>query len=336
MALSSKDKTRLYHDLGTLLKSGFHLDRGIDLLLGQNPSAGRRAWLEGLRQGLSEGRSVAGSLEYRPSGSSELEIGLLAAGERGGRLDEACAELVKYFAVRHQSASKALGALVYPLILVHFAIVVPDFSKVINGGLSAGFAGIPLRLAVLWSLIAVAAAVALLWSRAAASSVAADRLLRRMPLVGSVRRHWALARFSQVMHTSLLAALKMSEALRLAGGASRSAVLNEGARNAAQKIETGENFSNSLRSAGGFSFEFNNSMEMAEHAGTLDHEFGRWALAEAQLAARAQDRVAEWLPRIFYVLVVLYVASRIVGMFSGYYSILGGLADDLEKAQHNW
>ncbi len=336
MALSSKDKVRLYHDLGTLLKSGFHLDRGIDLMLRQNPSAGRRTWLESLRQGLSEGRNVAESLEYRPSGSSELEIGLLAAGERGGRLDDACADLVKYFEVRHQSASKAMGALVYPLILVHFASVVPDFSKVIDGGLGAGFAGIPLRLVVLWSLIALVVAVAVMWSRTATSSVAADRLLRLLPLVGSVRRHWALARFSQVMHTSLLAALKMSEALRLAGGASRSAVLNEGARSAAEKIEAGENFSMSLRSAGGFSFEFNSSMEVAEHAGTLDHEFDRWALAEAQLAASAQDRVAEWLPRIFYVLVVLYVASRIIGMFTGYFQILGGGLENLERAQRNW
>ena len=228
MALSSKDKTRLYHDLGTMLKSGFHLDRAIDLMLGQNPSAGRRVWLEGLRDGLAGGGSVSEALQKKPSGSSQLEVGLLAAGERGGRLDEACAHLAEYFELRQQSVSKALGALVYPLIVVHFAMVVPDFSKVVTGGLGAGFAGIPLRLAVLWSLIAVVVAVAVMWSRAATRSVEADRLLGLVPLVGAVRRHWALARFSQVMHTSLLAALKVSEALRLAGGASQSAVLDAG------------------------------------------------------------------------------------------------------------
>ncbi len=332
MALSSKDKTRLYHDLGTLLKSGFHLDRGIELMLGQNPSAGRRAWLEALREGLAGGSSVTEALQKKSSGSSSLEIGLLVAGERGGRLDEACAHLAEYFELRRQSASKALGALVYPLILVHFAVVVPDFSKVVIGGLGAGFAGIPLRLALLWSLIALVVAGAVLWSRAATRAVTADRLLNLVPLAGSVRRHWALARFSQVMRTCLLAGLKMAESLRLAGGASQSAVLDEGARKAAQKIEAGGNFADSLRSAGGFPFEFNNSMEMAEQSGTLDLEFDRWALAEAQLAARAQDRAAEWMPRIFYVLVVIYVASRIIGMFTGYFQTLGGELNNLEKA----
>jgi len=332
MALSSKDKARLYHDLGTLLKSGFHLDRAIDLMLGQNPSAGRRAWLEGLREGLAGGSSVSEALQKKPSGSSRLEVGLLAAGERGGRLDEACAHLAEYFELRQQSVSKALGALVYPVIVVHFAMVVPDFSKVVTGGLGAGFAGIPLRLAVLWSLIAAVVAAAVMWSRAATRSVQADRMLGRVPLAGAVRRHWGLARFSQVMHISLLAALKVSEALRLAGGASQSAVLDEGARSAALKIEAGGNFSDSLREAGGFPFQFGNSMEMAEKSGTLDQELGRWALAEAQLAARAQERAAEWMPRIFYVLVVIYVAWRIIGMFTGYFQTLGGAVQDLEKA----
>ncbi len=134
------------------------------------------------------------------------------------------------------------------------------------------------------------------------------------------------------MRTCLLAGLKVGEGLRLAGGASQSAVLDEGARKAAQKIEHGGNLASSLRSAGGFPNEFNNSMEMAEQSGTLDHELGRWARAEAQLAARAQDRAAEWMPRIFYVLVVLYVASRILGMFTGYFQTLGGAVEDLEKA----
>lgn len=335
MALSSKDKIELYHDLGTMLQSGFHLDRGIELMLGQNPSAGRREWLQSLRDGLAGGSSVTEALEKRPCGSSPLEIGLLAAGERGGRLGEACAHLAEYFELRQQSVRKALGALVYPLIVVHFAIVVPDFSKVVTGGLGAGFAGIPLRLAVLWILLAALAASIVLWSRAAARSVQADRLLGLVPLAGAVRQHWALARFCQVMRTGLLAALKVSESLRLAGGASQSAQMDEGARKAALKVEAGGNLSDSLRSAGGFPFQFNNSIEMAEQSGTLDLELNRWAQAEAQLAARAQDRAAEWMPRIFYAFVVIYVASRIIGMFTGYFHTLGGAVDDLDKALHN-
>lgn len=334
MPLSSREKARLYHDLGTLLKSGFHLDRGLELMLGQDSSAARRNWLESLAKGLAAGHGMTEALQKNPSGSSELEIGLLAAGERGGRLDEACAHLAAYFELRQQSLSKAVGALVYPLIVAHLAVLVPDFSKVVAGGLGAGFSGIPLRLAVLWGGIALVIVVSYFWLKTATRSASADRCLGKVPLAGVVRRHWALARFSQVMQTCLLAALKFPDALRLAGGASQSAMFRDAAESVAVKIEAGGGFAASLRVTGGFPQQFVHSMEIAEQSGTLDVELGRWATMESQLAAHAQDRAAEWIPRIFYILVVLFVAWRVIGMFSGYYRTLGGAMDELDKALH--
>ncbi len=335
MPLTTKEKARLYHDLGTMLKSGFHLDRGVELLLGQSPSRGAREWLEGLQRGLQEHLGVAESIQRRAPGTSELETGLIEAGERGGRLDEACQHLAEYFELRQRSVSKAMGALVYPVILAHLGAFFPDISKMmLGGGLAAGFAGVPLRLACLWVILATIAIGALTLSRLARTSQTADRILSMLPLVGSIRRHWALARFSQVMRTGLLASLKVSEALRLAGGATQSAVMKAGADSAAQSVEQGGTLSDSLRVANAFPFQFNNSVEMAEQSGTMDVEMDRWATVESRLAAQAQDRAAEWLPRIFYLLVVLYVAFRIVGTFTGYYSKLGEAMDDLDKVLH--
>ncbi len=329
MSLTTKEKARLYHDLGTMLKSGFHLDRGVELLLGQSPSRGARQWLEGLQSGLQEHLGVAEAVQRYAPGTSELETGLIEAGERGGRLDEACQHLAEYFELRQRSVSKAMGALVYPIILAHLGALFPDISKMmLGGGLSAGFTGVPFRLACLWIILAGIGLVALMLMRLARTSQAADRILNLLPLVGSIRRHWALARFSQVMRTSLLASLKVSESLRLAGGATQGAVMKAGADFAAQSVEDGGTLSGSLRASQAFPFQFNNSIEMAEQAGTMDVEMDRWATAESRLAAVAQDRAAEWLPRIFYLLVVLYVASRIVGTFAGYYGQLGKLLGD--------
>lgn len=335
MSLSSKDKARLYHDLGTMLQSGFHLDRGVELLLSQNPSRGARQWLEGLQLGLQEQLSVAEAVRQHSQETSELETGLIEAGERGGRLDEACQHLAEYFELRQRSVSKAMGALVYPIILAHLGALFPDISKMmLGGGVGAGFAGVPMRLAILWIILSTVMLSALTLSRLAGTSQLADRILGLVPLVGSIRRHWALARFSQVMRTGLLASLKISEALRLAGAATQSAVMKAGAESAAQSVEEGCALSDSLRSTHAFPVQFNNSIEMAEHSGTLDVEMDRWAIAESQLAAVAQDRAAEWLPRIFYLLVVLYVASRVVSMFMGYYGKLGEAMGDLDKVMN--
>jgi type II secretory pathway component PulF len=64
------------------------------------------------------------------------------------------------------------------------------------------------------------------------------------------------------------------------------------------------------------------SVATAEESGTMDREMERWAVAEAEMAAQAQDRLAEWLPRIFYFLIALYVASRILAMAANIYGPL--------------
>ena len=330
MSLSSKDKARLYHELGTMLASGFHLDRTTELLLGQNPSASRRAWLEGLRKGLEEKLGVHEALKNHCAGlTSDLELGLIAAGERGGRLDEACTRLSEYFALRQQSVARAKGAMMYPLLLAHAGVLFPDLSQAMLGnGLGAAFSGIPQRLAVLWIILGGIALLAWFCLRAAHKSVAVDGVLRALPLTGAIRGHWALARFSQVMRTCLLAALRISDSLRFAGAATQSAVLENGANHAAEAVEAGSTFASALR-GGGYPAQFTNAMEMAEQSGSLDVELGRWAKAETMLAAQSQERAAEWMPRIFYIAIVFYVGWRIVSTFSGYFS---GLSRMLEQS----
>ncbi len=72
-----------------------------------------------------------------------------------------------------------------------------------------------------------------------------------------------------------------------------------------------------------------NAVEMAEQSGTLDDEMARWMTAEMEMAATAQDRLAEWLPRLIYVLVVLWIASRIILAFTGYFGKLQSMSSGL-------
>jgi type II secretory pathway component PulF len=325
----SADKARLYHDFGTLLKSGFHLDRAVEMLLGQHPSAARRSWLMGLRQGLQEQLTVSDSLAKHGGGVSDLELGLIQAGERGGRLDESCNHLAEYFELRQKSFSKALSALIYPLAIAHLGALVPDLSKAMAGeGLAGAFGGAPMRILGLWMVLGALFGVSVFWVKLARTSPEADRLLSAIPVIGGVRRHWAMARFAQVMRTSLLASLRISESLRMAGNASQSAVLSSSAARAAKVVEEGGTMSAGLRVAGGFPKIFVNAVEMAEEAGTLDVEMSRWMTAEMAMAATAQNILAEWLPRILYFFALIWIAYSIV---SGYLGYVGKMSDILRS-----
>lgn len=329
--MTTKQRAQLYYELAKLLGAGMHVDRSVELLLEQQPPAAIATYLRGLQRGLEERLSVAEAIaKHNAATVSPLEVSLLTAGERGGRLESACEHLAQYFDLRHKSSSKAFGALVYPTILLHMGLVIPELPAMVTGDETSNAAvRLLLALGVMWLVIGALAFVGWRALQSAVHNAAVDRFLRSIPLVGTTRKHWALARFCQVFHTGLLAALKMSETLKLAGDASQSAVLSEASAQAAKSIEQGSTLAGSLQSSDVLSKSFYNAVDTAEQTGTLDREMERWAKAEAEMAARAQDRVAEWLPRLFYAVVVIYVAIRILGMVSGYYANVYKMLDEI-------
>jgi type II secretory pathway component PulF len=184
------------------------------------------------------------------------------------------------------------------------------------------------NIGIAWVLLGGLGLAAWWAVKTAGASVAMDGFLNAIPMVGGVRRHWALARFCQVFQTGLLAAFQITETLRLAGDASQSAQLREAARRAAKSVDKGGRLDDSMKKTGVFPKAFMQSVATAEETGTLDREMERWAVAEAELAARSQDRLAEWMPRILYVLIMIYIVARIFGMVAGIYAPVLKMLDD--------
>jgi type II secretory pathway component PulF len=147
-------------------------------------------------------------------------------------------------------------------------------------------------------------------------------LLGGLPLLGSMRQHWALARFTQVAHSALLAAVRPQEWVRLAGEASGSGQFQAGSQVATSLVAQGQPIATSIRAGGGFPKGFVDAIDTAEETGTLDHEMARWAELEADQARESMDHVAAWLPKVLYAVIALYVAARIIGMVSAIYAPL--------------
>jgi len=325
------EKALLYRELAKLVGADFHLDRSIQLLLNQKPSHARRSWLSGLQQGLDEGKSIAESLTTHCGAfSGTLEFALIEAGERSGRLGDAFIHLARYFEAWDVAVRQAIGAMIYPLVLAHLGIVLPELPTMVTAsmeGKNYALGGLFMPLAILW-LILLSSFLLWRWlSRLGAASAVVDAWLGRIPLIGSVRRHWALARFAQVFHACLLASMRMTECMLLAGGASHSGMLLRASRDAAQRIAAGETIAGAMADVHGFPLVFVHGTATAEESGTLDNEMNRWAAAETIEASEAVQRASQWIPKFAYGIVVLYVAYRILGMMNGYLGSLKQLGD---------
>lgn len=336
--MTVSEKARLYRELAKMLRAGFHLDRSVTLLADQRPSSGMRRYLQGVQQGFAERMDLSSAVrEKNHSLTTALERSLIQSGETSGRLAEALEHLHHYFATSQRGIKEARAAMVYPLILLHLGVLVPSFAKAALTGAVQQFDAEPGKpLPSMWP--EVLAHLSLFWggllllwlawrlaSALARKSSLVDGLLGLLPLIGSLRRHWALARFCQVFHSGLLAAMRITECLQLAGAAAQSGTLLRGAAHAARQVSGGQTLAAGLRSSGGFPRFFVDSVGSAEEVGGLDREMARWATAETESAEQAQRSAAEWYPRVLYFCIMGYVGWRIIDMAQSYMGELTGL-----------
>jgi type II secretory pathway component PulF len=337
--MTLSEKARLYRELAKMLKAGFHMDRSVELLASQSPSGGVRRFLRGVQSGFSQRLDMATAVEENNRGlTTALERSLISSGERSGRLSEAFEHLHRYFETCHRGQREARSAMIYPLVLLHLGVLVPSFAKQaltgavrqvgdqapVDQGAGVG-AEVALHLGVFWAGLLV---LWLLWrgvSAVARRSAFMDGLLGWIPLIGTVRAHWALARFCQVFHSGLLAAMRITECLQLAGDAAQSGRLLAGAEAAQKRVAGGESLAASLRGTGLFPKFFLDSVGSAEEVGTLDLEMGRWAASETESAGDAQRQAAEWYPRVLYFGVMAYVGWRVIDMAMSYFGAIGDL-----------
>ncbi len=316
-----RDKAALYRELAKLIEGALHLDRSFELLLAQKSHRSRHQFVSGLRRGVSEGLGLAESVrKYNAEFATGLEVALIDAGERSGKLAMAFNHLARYFAAMDGAGQKARQAMMYPLILAHLALLLPELPALIV----AQEGDHPERRIVIGLILLWVVIIGGMWlwswlSQRAATSAGIDVWLNRIPFIGKARRHWALARFCQVSHACMLASVSMIEIVKLAGLASQSGVLKRSSERAAQEIIEGERYGAALAKSGGFDNDFVNAVSTAEEVGKIDEELARWSTNETLAAHESIDRAAQWLPKAGYVIVVLFVLWRMLGMIQGIY-----------------
>ena len=253
----------------------------------------------------------------KAAGFSIVDREILAAGEQSGRLEEACRELADYYAHLAKGRKRAVTASLYPVFILHLAALLLSIPPaIIDGHLSGFFMQVALFLGTAYLI--GGSFVLLFWviARAFESNPAADRLIRAIPVVGGLFQDAALARFCLVLSLGIRSADGVLSSLVRAGRASKSACLNEAAAAAVSAIRSGSGFADSLAASRTFPVDLERVFHVAEASGRLEAEITRWAGIYRDRYFKRIDALAEWLPRILYLLVVGMVVFRMFSLIS--------------------
>jgi len=322
MSPSANAKHLFYAEMAKLLEAGFDIRRAAVVLADTRIPASQAALLRDLNRGLDAGASITDAFGKDRETISPLERSIIGAGERGGKLAPAFQHLADYFGMVAAARREVVKGLVYPLIILHLGIFIGKVpAALMTGALSAGqiLGSLAMTLLLVYGL----AFVMLLGLRAllklAPEHHAIDRLINWTPWVGKARRNLAMARFCKVYHACLLAGISMSETAGMAAEAARSGVLRGAGARLVEAAKDGQRLGPCFLAESAFPKNFARSYATGEEAGTLDTDLARWARLFQNDAESSVKSAAQMLPKVLYFVILLFVAWKIVGVYSGYY-----------------
>jgi len=322
--LSIREKREFYAGLARLMRSGTALPSALELLARDTP---RRLgdFLRALNERIKQGEPLGDALLRQRPKVSDLEASIVEASSRSGHLDRGCDQLARYFEALERARGEMLSRMAYPVVMLNLAVFMLKAQLLLTVGTGAYIAAVVEEFVVIYAVVAV---LWLAWkalSGAARRDVTAERLLNRIPGLGSIREKFALARFFATLEAQLDAQVNMWDALANAAKTSDSARIIRGAREAIPLMRDGERLSEALAARKVIPDEFVRTFRVAEQAGELDAELTQMARQSEEMAVASLSRWSEWLPKLIYGCVLLSIGWQIVQWYSGY---LGALKVD--------
>lgn len=322
------ERSELYHQLASLTSAGVGLMQGIEHLRRNPPHRALRRPLELLVQHISQGSSFSEALRCSGGWMPPFDLALLEAGERSGRLDGCFRLLADYYRERAQLARSIISALLYPVALLHFALMIFPVSA-LQGLILRSELGpfvVQKLMILLPAYLLVFVGVYLCQSqRSEVWRSLLEASTQWVPLLGKARRNLALARLSAALEALINAGVSILEAWELGADASGSPALRRLVRSWKPHLQAGVTPAEAVTGSPAFPELFASQYHTGEVSGKLDETLRRLHLHYQEEATRQLRTVAQWAPKLCYIGIMLYIAWQIVQFWLGYFAQINQL-----------
>lgn len=310
MVLSPGQRANLYYNLSTLTGSGVPLLRALRVAAA-NASRRQAGLILGVEQDLRKGLGLAETLGQRMGSAGRLDAAVVGSAEQTGNLDEAFKMLADWYQFRHNLHNKVITGLIYPVGILHIAVLIFFLPRLVLGHISAfGYLLSVFGTLAGFYLIAVFSfGLKAICSRSRLMSAIIVRASLLVPIIGRAVMDLAVCRFGQCLGMMYKAGVPLDHALRTCADVA-GPVLSPTIHKAADQVGAGCQPTDVLE--GVIPREYLEIWLVGEQSGQLDKALERIAKISGDRAESAIGQMAIWLPRLVYLLVVTYVASMIL------------------------
>ncbi|MFA6542791.1 MAG: type II secretion system F family protein [Limisphaerales bacterium] len=274
-----------YYQLSSMIRAGLPLIGALQTLEKSPPSYSYRKPVARMLAELKNRNTFTGALATLGDWLPVFDKALLEAGEKSGRLDECFRLLASYYEERAKLAREVIGQLIYPVGILHFALLIFPVSLLVEAVLRDQWTPLLLnKAAAFGTLYGLGIALVLVnsGSRAHWWRATTEQFLRFVPVLGSARRNLAIARLTSALEALFSAGVDIVDAWELAARASGSPAIAREVMKWRPQVETEQRTPGEILADGSaFPAMFTSLYRTGEISGQLDdtlkrlHEYSR-------------------------------------------------------------
>ncbi|MEQ2005772.1 MAG: type II secretion system F family protein [Limisphaerales bacterium] len=217
-----------YYQLSSMIRAGLPLIGALQTLEKSPPAASYRKPIARMLAELKGRSNFTGALATIGDWLPIFDKALLEAGEQSGRLDECFRLLANYYEERAKLAREVIGQMIYPMCIVHFALLVFPVNLLVAAVLQDQWGPLLIEKAIAFGTlygVAIAFVLANSGSRAEWWRATTEQIMGLVPVLGSARRNLALARLTAALEALFSAGVGIVDSWELAARASGSPAL---------------------------------------------------------------------------------------------------------------
>lgn len=298
--VKAKALTTFTRQLSTLQDAGLPLLRSLQILENQQKPGLMKGVLQGVVEEVEGGAALSEAMAKFPKAFNTLYTKMVAAGEIGGVLDVILQRLSEFMEKAEKLKRKVIGAMIYPIAVIIIAVlivtgimvfIIPKFTEIFKDfgvelplltrgliNVSSWMVGnyptkgamlMPGAVYVIFGLPAVFIGYKLI-RKTRPGKAMTDTMLLYVPVLGTLIRKTAIARFTRTLGTLISAGVPILEAVTITKETSGNYVYEKALQKVHDSIREGETFAEPLRQSKTCDALVVNMIDVGEETGDLD------------------------------------------------------------------
>lgn len=307
-------RAQVYNNLSIMLEAGVPVRRSLPTAV--SPARGElaKAWGD-VAEAVRAGDSLAEAMKRHPKEFAELDVLVIEAGEVSGGLPEATKRLSQWYEFCERIKKTVVSAMVLPvLVLIGAAMIIPFPAWFRRDISSWGYLWqMLLPLAVLFVPIAAIWAIVQYTPKAGAPRRFVDGTALKIPLLGRAAKQLALSRFFSAFHTLFKAGVQIDRCVDMSAEVTGNALVREWILPGAQSAREGHPVSEGFGPE--FPKDFLDAWLVGEESGKLEEVTEQLAKIATDKAEWMMGEIANWLPKLIYALICIWMVKNIFEMW---------------------